>query len=180
MSNLNLGKIIEGNQQRDAVHIAVAPVVAAHQLIAGRHVALDERGQASEHTGADPIGVIDPFLTRGVEKGQKCWLFLYPNTITSLRHEWIHPAFSPEEKAVVDKVASEKWVEAYAQHHCPYDELNAYSSFMARVRDGEIFYHGSDLHGLYELDDAEELFGHLSVILGRPVNGESFEYSCSC
>lgn len=39
MSDLKLGEVItDTSQQRDAIHIAVAPVIAAKQLHAGQHV----------------------------------------------------------------------------------------------------------------------------------------------
>ena len=125
MNNLNIGQIIEGEQHRDAIHAAIAPVVAAHTLIAGRHVALDDSGHASEHTGKPAIGIIDPFLTQSVESGQKCWLFLYPGTITALRHEWTHPAFeaiaAPPPAAVSD---AESWLRDYAERvDADYDEM---------------------------------------------------------
>lgn len=41
-------------------------------------------------------------------------------------------------------------------------------------------YYGSDCHGLHDVEDAYELFEKLSIVLGHPVNGESFTYSCSC
>jgi hypothetical protein len=86
-----LGKLIDGDERRDAVHIAVAPVVAAATLTPGQHVGLIDGSRAGPCD--NPIGVVDPFLKADVQEGQRFWLFLYPNTVTSLRHVWTHPAF---------------------------------------------------------------------------------------
>ena len=88
----NLGEAPAEDARRDAVHVAVAPVVAAHRLSPGQHVGLGEDGRAS--ADAVPVGVVDPFLRSPVEEGRRFWLFLYPNTVTSLRHVWTHPAFT--------------------------------------------------------------------------------------
>jgi hypothetical protein len=90
--NIQLGQLIEGEQFRDAIHIAVAPVTAAEGLRPGQHVGVRNDGRASTK-GVALIGIVDPFLRTDVEEGQRCWLFLYPYTITSLRHDWTHPAF---------------------------------------------------------------------------------------
>lgn len=88
----DVGNLIDTNDaRRDAIHVAVAPVEAAEDLLPGQHVGL-VAGRASAE--AESIGVVDPFLTSPVLKGQRFWLFLYPNTVTSLRHVWTHPAFA--------------------------------------------------------------------------------------
>src|SRR5262249_45454600 len=87
----NLGEAPDEDARRDAVHIAVAPVVAAARLQPGQHVELRQDGRGQP--GDKPVGIVDPFLTDSVLPGERFWLFLYPGTITSLRHVWTHPAF---------------------------------------------------------------------------------------
>lgn len=85
-----VGKLIDTDARRDAIHVAVAPVEAGEDLQPGQHVGV-VAGKATTSVAA--IGVVDPFLTEPVRAGQRFWLFLYPNTVTSLRHVWTHPAF---------------------------------------------------------------------------------------
>ena len=92
-SGPNLGHLIDGEAYRDAVHVAVCPVVAAADLEPGQHVGLVGDSRELVGPGREPIGIIDPFLREPVAAGRRCWLFLYPNTVTSLRHVWTHPAF---------------------------------------------------------------------------------------
>jgi hypothetical protein len=101
-----LGQLIEdGDRRRDAIHIAVAPVTAAERLLPGQHVGLVRRGDV-ELVGpcGDTIGIVDPFLEAEVEPGQRFWLFLYPGTITALRHVWTHPAFTKAAATVKEKL----------------------------------------------------------------------------
>ncbi len=91
--NLKLGELIDGKQHRDAIHIAVAPVEAAEQLRPGQRVGLLADGRASGKPYVAVLGIVDPFLETEVQPGQRFWLWLTPYTITSLRHEWTHPAF---------------------------------------------------------------------------------------
>lgn len=87
-----LGKFIPHDEIafRDAVHIAVAPVMAGERLEPGDHVGMI---RDAAFRNADTIGIVDPFLTQNVPHGARFFLFLYPNTITSLRHVWTHPTF---------------------------------------------------------------------------------------
>lgn len=89
MEALKLGQLITTEANRDAVHVAVAPLVAACRLTPGVHVGLTTDGRAT--LDAPLIGVVDPFLSVVVERGQRFWLFLYPGSTQALRHEWTHP-----------------------------------------------------------------------------------------
>jgi hypothetical protein len=83
--------------RRDAIHIAVAPMTAVESLGAGDHVGLDPDHPGCVGAGFSPsVGIVDPFLQVTVVKGAVVWVFLYPHTITSLRHQWTHPAFADE------------------------------------------------------------------------------------
>lgn len=76
-----VGKLVEGDPGRDAIHIAIIPMVAISDLQPGQHLR---------------SGIVDPYLKEPVKRGEKFFLFLYPGTVTSLRHVWTHPAFADE------------------------------------------------------------------------------------
>lgn len=87
-----LGQIIEGQAYRDAIHVCIAPVVAAEDLKPGTRVGLTY-GNRAISTKEHAIGIVDPFLTESVKEGQMFYLLLFPGTVTSLRHSWQHQAF---------------------------------------------------------------------------------------
>lgn len=93
MSDIKLGNLITNDVFRDAIHVAICPVVSDETLKPGEHVGLVKDSTERVETSNVPIGIVDPFLKAQVHPGQKCWLLLYPQTVTSLRHEWTHPAF---------------------------------------------------------------------------------------
>jgi hypothetical protein len=117
-----LGQLItDGDRRRDATHVATAPVTAAELLRPGQHIGFAEDGNTElvRCVAEGNIGIVDPFLTDPVEPGQRFHMFLYPNTVTGLRHVWTHPAFSAANaasrmetlgeigRAVIDRVARE-------------------------------------------------------------------------
>ncbi len=100
MSEVKLGKVLDNNTKayRDAVHVAVCPVTAGVTLEPGERVGLTGgQGESGYHVVANEvgkcIGIVDPFLEGPVQPGESFYLFLFPNTVTSLRHAWTHPAF---------------------------------------------------------------------------------------
>lgn len=108
---MNIGQIIKEKEHRDAIHIAVIPVTSGEDwLRPGQRVKLQRNSQSIVrdcHESDDHlcIGIVDPFLTQEVDKGEEFFLFLLPNTITTLRHQWTHPAFEPEDAPTPNQTA---------------------------------------------------------------------------
>jgi hypothetical protein len=92
---------IPENSGRDAIHLAVEPVICGPDwLEPGQHVAI-ANGVALAADRYMATGIVDPFVNRTIRPGEKFWFVVLPRTITSLRHVWSHPAF-PEAQAVAD------------------------------------------------------------------------------
>lgn len=180
---LKLGHIIEGEANRDATHVAVAPVIAGERLLPGEHVAIDADGMAINPVRSDAIGVVDPFLKSFVRPGQKFWLFLYPGTITALRHEWTHPAFALQQAVEVPKSDSEKWMTRWAMEHMGEDYYGDGHTHSPQEALGLAIRAGHNLSvGPYEsardhIDN--DWWTHWENITGQ--KGERGEYfSCGC
>lgn len=194
----NIGKILSPEESlRDAIHIAIVPVIAAHKMAPASHVGLDKDGKASYSFDGEYVGIIDPFLENAVQKSQKVYLFLYPNTITSLKHFWTHPAFKDDVPPLkqtsplqTDKSESIEWLknyairEVYSDSDYYSDRDKAYEAMLSQVQSNELIFYGKDCHGYGDVPDAEELFGHLSIVLGKQIDRSYFEdngyFSCSC
>jgi hypothetical protein len=99
MKDLEIGQIITKPQSKDAIHVAIAPVMAGMTLQPGDKVWIEDGKAYDVGTPlTPPDGVVDPFLKDCVKKGELFWVFLYPGTTTNLRHEWDHPSFKKEEE----------------------------------------------------------------------------------
>lgn len=88
MDTLKLGHIITIPQQRDATHIAVIPVTAAEDLQPGQHVSA--AGVATIRGRG--VGVVDPFLTESVEKGERFWLRNFADSVDANYEEMMSVA----------------------------------------------------------------------------------------
>lgn len=91
-----LGEILTTTEERDAIHIAIAPVIAGVELKPGEHIGFAPESKMIVITTGllvKHIGIVDPYLTKPVKKGEQFYIFLYPRTVTSLKHVWTHPDF---------------------------------------------------------------------------------------
>lgn len=105
-----VGHILTSIQGRDAIHVPVLSVVAQVKLSPGEDVGQDG-------TRNKPIGIVDPFLKKRVEPGEVFWLFMYPRTISTLRHVWDHP-----------EVPSELGIVKSSNTRLPIKEVNPYTN----------------------------------------------------
>lgn len=181
MENLKLGQLIGPEQQRDAVHIAVAPVVADENLMPGWRIGFVPGSQERVARAHAPggIGIVDPFLTEPVFKDQRFWMFLLPNTITSLRHEWTHPAFVEQAAPARPPVPeSEQFLRDVA------DEVGlSYGRLLVAARewiaDGDYLVGGCEMEGAYT---PEGFWRHFQNVTGEvvPEDRAGNFFSCSC
>lgn len=190
-----LGTVIDDTQKRDAIHLAVEPVVAGEQLWPGQDVLLVDgvaihRDPSIQRT----VGIVDPFLRGPVYQGQRFWLVVYPRQIKSLRHVWSHPDF-PEEPVAEGarypappppapandaKSEAERWLRAHA-------ELLGLS-FWKLLEHADSWLHYEEYYvengseHMRDTFDAEGFWTNWSAYTGKSVpdgKNESF-FSCSC
>lgn len=179
MGPVKIGEILSGTEERDAVHVALAPVVATEKLAPGQDIGFcDDGDRDSVSASADvKIGIVDPFLKALVFPNQRFWMFVYPNTVTSLRHEWTHPEFT---RPTLE--AAEAWLKGFAEK-CGL----SYGSLMDAARSWR---DGGDYHIEYDTErgcDAmyefkEEFWKNFDVAenVVTPPERRGVFFSCSC
>lgn len=185
--DIKLGEIIKGKAERDAVHIAVVPLIAGKDLWKGNVVKLSltdkETALDGEYNSGEAIGIVDPFLNDyQVPKGAKFWCYLFPNSVTGMRHHWQHPILDKPPVALSGD--SEKWLREFADRwNFDYDEMIA-----AGIGGGSDWRYatarGYDLHGAQGLGEDHDLFWqHLEAMTGMvfdQAHREGMDWSCTC
>jgi hypothetical protein len=97
-----LGILAQESGVRDAVHVATMSVVAAQNLRPGDHVGILTDGQVG--LSINPIGIVDPFLSDTIKKGEVFQLCLYPKSTVRLRHVWQHPVIDALKEPAYKKI----------------------------------------------------------------------------
>ncbi len=183
MSNtVQVGKILNTDHYRDAIHVAIAPVTAAVDLKPGQHIRFVNKGD-TENVGScnaldiDAFGIVDPYLTKTVKKGHRFFAFLYPNPVTSLRHCWTHPAFKDEGKVDERKVASLAWFRSH-EHEYGFDTDN----LIAAVLRGEGYCFNDDAGP--DFARSSEFWHHMMIITGKDFDvdteNDKYQFRCAC
>lgn len=172
-----LGNIIESGG-RDAIHLAVEPVMAAENLYPGQHVGLGKDGATTN--GVKKLGIVDPFILGMIPKGKMFWLIVYPRTITSLRHVWEHPDFIEEkpDEQIADYGKSITWINSFAdrirQH--PKSLMEAAERW---IEQNDYTYDNSESYK-DSYGEFPEFWKHYEIVTGKkPKEAESF-FTCSC
>ena len=179
MSDVKLGSLIKGDEGRDAIHIAIAPVCAATILRPGERVGFVSVDQQSVGRITPYVGIVDPFLETPVLPGRWFYLCLFPYSITSLRHVWTHPAFTnkTDEEIVIgvkeSKAQSTAWLLKFCQNHGL--EL---TRLLEELPSGSVWAGSNE--GLWLSDpEQRELIHHFENLTGQR-GPDGVYFTCAC
>lgn len=171
-----VGQLAYPGAERDAIHMAIAPVVAGTSLAPGERVIIkDNKAFGSKKL---PIGIVDPFLTKAVKEGEIFWLFMFPNTITSLRHDWEHPKLPKNVDKNYEVKESEDWLIQWAE-----DESMTYTQLLQGLKEfaetGAEYYINNDL-SYSRFGESKDLWKHYGIVVGKVFNLETVPFRCAC
>lgn len=88
-----LGKNPKELGVKDAVHVAIVSVRAAHAMNPGTKCTINDNGEACS-AGNKGVGIADPFLKSIIKTGQNFNLLLNPDEVDNVQHIWDHNKFT--------------------------------------------------------------------------------------
>jgi hypothetical protein len=185
MSNTPVGVLLSGEAGRDAIHVAIAPVIATERLHPGDRIRFVEGSTERVEIAAakaSALGIVDPFLSRPVYEGDRFWMFLLPNTITGLSHVWTHPAFdgTATPAAVMElAVAKTRIAEIAEALNLTYDALMEAANLWVDEEDYAVQY-GSETWRDRFPQHLEAFWEAYEVVTGTKVEDREQFFSCSC
>ena len=204
MSEPKIGQTFEEyeNPPRDAIHVAVFPMIAGEDhLHAGQKVRIKrgttnvalradynepEGGMSSMPTDGDAIGVVDPFIGgwSSIRKGQGFYCFLTPGTVTGMQHHWKHTLI---DNPIETTNEHEAWLLDFAEkYNFDYNTMVAEAISTDKSQWGRyVVARGVDLHGADDLDagELEAFWQHIEGLSGKTFDDkhkENLGWSCSC
>lgn len=179
----HLGQAPEPYEERDAIHIAVAPLIAHRLLRTGEHIGVDPDDNTLSADAAvcgNYCGIVDPFRTNYVKEGERFWLLLYPGTAVGLRHVYTHPVLDAKKLTDVKNKLLHGDSLAYIQR-----TADAAGLSFDRLMEAAADYQS---HGEYMIDGGRwesfsvgpEFWTHWTALTGKQVNDKGNFFSCSC
>ena len=176
--DVKLGVKINGPASRDAVHVAIVPVTAATGLRPGEPIELERGSQTQVVNGVKPIGIVDPFLRSPVKTGERFYMFLFPGTVTGMRHHWSHPSFGDEITSEDDHAASVAWLQSAAvKLGVRYEVLVGDDSPLVH---NDYIDNGQSIRDIWD-DIAAEVWKHRRNVTGVDVGDDARGgFTCSC
>lgn len=199
-----LGTIITEKEKRDAIHLAVEPVIAGQILGPGEHIGIMDGKAYGSKPGLKLIGIVDPFIMTGLEEGDRFWMVIYPRKINSLRHVWSHPDLPDtvdiEPPLSRSKEVSREFIRNYISQNCgedpdekPYEghgeeygltkqaEPTIYDCVVetaSRSTDRDNLHFGFTIYGRL----TDEFWEHIGVLTDQyiPATMRAQSISCSC
>ena len=181
-----IGEVLSGPGDKDAIHIAVVPVLLGEDFdggVAGHPVRIVGGKAYRANYGA--IGILDPYLTNYfLGEGSWVYMFLNPGSITDLRHEWTLAAFDDnKDPNPIPRLNEESvnWLTNFA------DDLGAsYDWLVIQCKDalesGEEEPYITFGHDIHEYSTAE-FWNHFKKATGWKVDirkAKKIYFSCSC
>jgi hypothetical protein len=167
-TDVKLGTVPTEDSERDAIHIAVAPAIAAVDMNPGQCVKVIEGEARPVHSGG--TGIIDPFLGKPVSKGNRVWVLLYQNTIVGMRHHWSHPDFSDLPPNESRAPTSEAWLRRFADEHFSGD----YRYMMDSAKGGSLCFDTTS----YPKEDNNVFWAHYNAVANASIQDGYFRCGC--
>ena len=188
-----LGELLKGEEERDAIHIAILPATAGDYIAPGERIYVKPDGWATR-TG-ERNAIADPFLSHQIYPGQKFYALLFPYTIESLRHEWVHKDFpKPENTAPISSSnpaiqGSINWMTDLANEYASYqyDNRHDLSPYEWLMKEADSIVNGDESYIVFNVDchgdiDPQEFWRHYQTIRRVIVALDTAEdiFTCSC
>lgn len=173
--------------QRDAIHMAIVPLIAGDDLYGGQFFRLKYKTNnvaLRAQNENDGLGIVNPFEKRSwLREGDSFWGILTPESITEMRHHWYHPAFDDTQSEGMNP--HEEWIRNFAcDWNFNYDDLIREASIQDETDWRFITANGIDLHSKGELgEDHDKFWYHLEQLTGKKFDDDhrdNFHWSCSC
>lgn len=187
----SLGQILPGDEGRDALHVAIMAVQASDSLYPGQDIQLTHPEEGSKYVTYCTVGrghgIVDPFLKHRVEKDQWFWMYLYPNTVTGMRHHWEHPQInhaSPTNSVPIisseEVRAAKEWLKEFADEvEMTYDELIEHLTNY--LQDSFTHSLGFDTPDRC-YTDRQEMWGNYRIVTGYSghIDTDDVPFRCAC